>query len=208
MVRNVLGAMVSRLGHEATAVATGAEALAAEPSDVVLLDLELPDQTGYDVARALRARGDPARIYGISGHVGVAAECCSAGMHGSLAKPFVLDDLAALLGVSRAFHDLGGDEDLLRTMLNGVVTEVPQLVARLRQTDDAAELHRIAHTIHGSLRFLDAPHASRAAATLEASAKEGAMSADALMLLESALEGLIPRLVQLLESSRGSDTGS
>jgi two-component system phosphate regulon response regulator PhoB len=45
-------------GFEVTAAATGAEGLAAiraTPPDVVILDLMLPDQSGYDVCKAIRA---------------------------------------------------------------------------------------------------------------------------------------------------------
>ena len=37
-------------------MATGAEALAAEPADLILLDLRLPDMDGYAVCRELRSR--------------------------------------------------------------------------------------------------------------------------------------------------------
>ncbi len=208
MVRNVLGAMVGRLGHEAVCVGSVAEALAADESDVILLDLELPDGTGYEVARTMRERGERARIYAISGHDGAAKSCLDAGMNGSLRKPFVLDDVATLIGVSSAYIDLGGDEDLLRTMLAGVIDEVPRLLVQARQTADLSELHRIAHTIRGVLRFLDTPRASRAAAALESSARSGRISPEALSELENAAEDLIPRLVELLESAHGPSSGS
>ena len=47
-----------REGFEVVRVACGADALSATPTDVVLLDLRLPDMDGYAVCRELRGRSD------------------------------------------------------------------------------------------------------------------------------------------------------
>src|SRR4249919_2032558 len=46
---------LGRHGFQVSRARTGAEALAAAPHDVVLLDLGLPDMDGMDVCRRLRA---------------------------------------------------------------------------------------------------------------------------------------------------------
>jgi two-component system response regulator RegX3 len=49
---------LEREGFGVRWVSTGVDALAAEPADLVLLDLGLPDVEGYEVCRQLRARSD------------------------------------------------------------------------------------------------------------------------------------------------------
>lgn len=58
--------LVTLLGHEARAVLTGTEALAVfdelDP-DIVILDIGLPDLSGYDVAREIRRRTPDRHIH-------------------------------------------------------------------------------------------------------------------------------------------------
>jgi DNA-binding response OmpR family regulator len=89
-------------GYEASWAQTGAEALelaAAEPADLVLLDLKLPDQDGVEVCRRLRARYPALTIVMLTARreeidvvVGL-----DAGADDYLTKPFRLAELLARL---------------------------------------------------------------------------------------------------------------
>src|SRR4051812_23695947 len=60
-LRSYLVPLLERDGYAVDAVASGAEALATiaeRRPDLVLLDVGLPDLSGYDVCREIRRRGD------------------------------------------------------------------------------------------------------------------------------------------------------
>jgi len=197
MVRNVLAAMVKRLGHDAVTVASAAEALAAEACDLVFLDHSLPDRPGSEVARELRERGFKAPIVGISGHDDAKQKFAGAGVDGHVAKPFQLPDVTAALGIAHA-HGALDDPNLVNMVVRGVLEEAPPLMEGARATDDPAELHRLAHTLGGLLRFLETPGARGAAARLEEAARRGEIDDEARRELARELAGLAPRLSRLL----------
>jgi DNA-binding response OmpR family regulator len=92
------------LGHEARSALTGREAIAsAEDWDpaVVILDLGLPDLSGYEVARALRARRSRTPLY-IAALTGWTqsrdrTRSIAAGIDQYIAKPASADKLRAIL---------------------------------------------------------------------------------------------------------------
>ena len=87
---------LARAGYEVRTVGTGAEALAAEAFDVVLLDLGLPDVDGVEVCRLLRARSTAAvLVVTARGEEGDRVAALDEGADDYLVKPFGLAELLA-----------------------------------------------------------------------------------------------------------------
>lgn len=83
--------------HAARDVAGARDALRAEPVDVVVLDLALPDGTGVDLCRELRREGSRVPILLLTAHGEVAQRVrgLDAGADDFLAKPFAVAELRA-----------------------------------------------------------------------------------------------------------------
>jgi DNA-binding response OmpR family regulator len=65
-VAAALAAALRRRGHEVVHSPTAASALAADPVDLVLLDLNLPDGDGIEVCRAIRRRDESVAIIAVT----------------------------------------------------------------------------------------------------------------------------------------------
>lgn len=88
-------------GYGAVAVSTGGEALAVTPAvraDLVLLDIDLPDMSGFDVYDRLRENPasavTPVLFMSAAPHDSALAQ---RGIRAYLSKPFDLDDLLDLV---------------------------------------------------------------------------------------------------------------
>jgi DNA-binding response OmpR family regulator len=86
-----------RLGYRASSVHTGREALDVfDGSDLVLLDLDLPDIDGLDVCRGIRAAGDTPVIAFTSGNTEADRVLgLQAGADDCMGKPYGLRELSA-----------------------------------------------------------------------------------------------------------------
>jgi two-component system, chemotaxis family, CheB/CheR fusion protein len=102
-----LAAILRFEGHEARAAYSGAEAVQAAEEmkpDVVLLDIQMPEMSGYDVARALRdyRRGVRAVIVAVTAYGQESDKLAArqAGFHHHITKPVdpgrVLEIIASL----------------------------------------------------------------------------------------------------------------
>ncbi len=92
-----LASCARRLGYRATSVQTGREALSSfDGSDLVLLDLDLPDIDGLDVCRGIRAAGDtPVIAFTSGGSEADRVLGLQAGADDCMGKPYGLRELAA-----------------------------------------------------------------------------------------------------------------
>ncbi len=88
-------------GHRTSVVHSGKDALEAvtRNPEVVILDIGLPDVSGHEVARAIRARTSAVAIIGLSGHGSDddRRRAREAGIDRYLTKPALLADIEAAL---------------------------------------------------------------------------------------------------------------
>jgi len=85
------------------------EALDRAPAGVIVTDIRMPEMTGLELVRRLKARGAPHPVIMITGHgdVPLAVEAMKAGVVDFLEKPF---DDESLLSAIRAAQDIGAGE--------------------------------------------------------------------------------------------------
>ena len=106
-VANILAESVRLQGHEAFVAVSGKEGLALldqRHPDAVFLDVVLPEMSGLEVLRRIRATHPTIPVIVITGHASVAQieEAMRLGATDCVVKPFVLNQLnEALAKLSR-----------------------------------------------------------------------------------------------------------
>lgn len=104
VIRGMLRFLLASLGHHVVAEAgTGAAALEAyrrERPDTLTLDISLPDMSGLEVLRAVRAEGGTARVVVVTGNNSevLRQDALNAGADVVLLKPFDLKALKKAFG--------------------------------------------------------------------------------------------------------------
>jgi CheY-like chemotaxis protein len=101
--------MLNRLGHEVSLAASGVKALNAvmeQPFDAILMDCLMPEMDGWEATRRIRSMESSGALPGPRRWIialtanaigGQRAVCIAAGMDDFLSKPYLLQDLKALL---------------------------------------------------------------------------------------------------------------
>src|SRR5512146_2689214 len=173
-----------REGFDVSRVATGADALEAAPSDLVLLDLRLPDVDGLDVCRRVRERSEvPIIVVTARGEEADRVVGLELGADDYVVKPFGLRELIARIrAVTRRsaardrLHeplrvgDLEVDERTRRATLDGreldlTPKEFELLVALARDPGAAVSRQRLLADVwqttwYGSAKTIDVHVAS------------------------------------------------
>jgi len=115
-VRQTIRRMLEHHGYLVEEASTGAQALAAvaaEPPDLVLLDLRLPDRNGLEILRDLSAHGYQGQVVLVTGY-GTPEAFREAGELGACAvaqKSFTVEQLGALVSGALASAPTGQEAD-------------------------------------------------------------------------------------------------
>lgn len=188
--RRVIAAQLAALGYGVDAVGTGAAALArfrAGGFMAVLLDIDLPDMSGYEVASAFRkaeaaAHWPPARLVAVSGHDDEShrQRCTDAGMDVVVGKPLSLDALREALEPSVA---LDIRDEFLREARRDLAAMRAALAAG--HLGDAA---RSMHRLHGAALICGMASVAAQVESIQAASDRGDVDPAALDKLREAIE--------------------
>jgi len=120
--QRVVAAMLRQAGHQTVVVQNGREALdalAREPFDVVLMDVQMPEMSGLEATAALREReralpgSRRTPVVALTAHAmgGDREECLAAGMDDYLSKPVTLEALVKAIERAGSLTGVSGRSD-------------------------------------------------------------------------------------------------
>ena len=209
-----------RLGHTVATAANGSEALRllqARAFDLALVDVQMPEMDGFEVARRLRAleRGHHTRLIALTAYSAPEdrESCMAAGMDGLLTKPLTQNRLAAVLrgqspepGGDAILEAVGGNVKLLARVRDAFITQSPRLIDSMRDSiaqRDAEVLYRSAHTLKGAISNFGMGEALDAAIQIERAGRDAdfAHASTILPKLEAAVRELEERMSATLAAA-------
>jgi DNA-binding NtrC family response regulator len=104
---------------EAESAAAARRVIESERPDLLLLDIEMPEESGLDFLRDLRAQGDAPAVIMITayGSEKVAVEAMKRGAYDYLPKPFEVDELRLVVERATEHLDLAEENRQLKRQL-------------------------------------------------------------------------------------------
>jgi CheY-like chemotaxis protein/HPt (histidine-containing phosphotransfer) domain-containing protein len=213
-------AVLQKHSHALTVVDNGraaVDAVAHEPFDVVLMDLQMPVMGGLEATELIRrAEAGTDRhipIVALTAHAlkGDRERCLDAGMDNYLAKPTQGSALLAMLqevtgGGATPDADgptvpaidpddvlarVDGDRELLAELAQIFREQARELMAGLEAAVDAGDARRVehlAHTLRGSVANFGATEAARIAQALELGGRNGQLAGAAELVAQLGAE--------------------
>jgi CheY-like chemotaxis protein len=172
--------LLEKRGHHAVVAGDGRQALdalARQPFDVVLMDLQMPVMDGFEALAGLRAQeqdsGAHIPVIALTANAmkGDRERCLAAGFDGYVSKPIQARDLfeaieqavgtaaldsavetvpssGAVLDKDAVLMRVGGDRDLLQEIVQLFVADSPSMVAGIRQALDAGDARKLYEAAH------------------------------------------------------------
>jgi PAS domain S-box-containing protein len=172
--------LLEKRGHSVVVTGNGREALAAleeQPFDVVLLDVQMPEMDGLEVAAAIRAAergsGHHIPIVAMTAHAlkGDRERCLEAGMDAYVSKPIQPEELfrvieergpsesgaapvgaagsrAGVLDRAAALERVGGDLQLLKELAGLFLDACPGWLAELREASERRDALGLRRAAH------------------------------------------------------------
>jgi CheY-like chemotaxis protein len=197
--QKVAAGQLRHLGHDSEVVSSGANAIEAmrrQTWDLILLDCQMPDIDGYDVARAIRRIENGARrvpIVAMTAHAldGEREKCISAGMDDYLCKPVTTQRLGTVLARWLGTRDTDVVDTEKVSALQDLVRSNPTFlrdITGLFREDATLRLHELrdsvvsgnpdrlasaAHALKSSSGNIGATRMYTLCTTIETNAREG-----------------------------------
>ena len=180
--------------------------------DVVLLDMEMPEMSGFEVAQALRKRGYAGMIVAMTGLTqdGDRERCLAAGCDKYLPKPCTREALAELVSslhkepLFSTFHEDSSMTELIR----GFVVELPKRIRSIEEAiaaksiDDLVQVFRALKSDGAGYGFaIISDAAAKIESTLLASSDLAKIESDVQELVEFCLQAQAPTDTQAAASA-------
>ena len=229
--REVAQDFLELAGVQVTTASSGKEALQLlhqRSFDAVLLDVQMPEMDGLEVARRIRRQEQWSQlpVWALTAQTREEDRdaIIASGMNGQLTKPInaqllyqtLAQVFAALppattngtsspiklaaseVGIARHF---GGQQDRMQRLLRAFVRDfasAPEQLLTLHQAQDFSALGMLAHTLKGSLGYLDQPAAMQAMESLEWACKQHQVSATLVQSASNYLQQVLKHIQQNL----------